>query len=175
MRKSKFFTFILAMLPGAGQMYQGFMKRGVSLMITFFSVIAFAVLTNLGELCAVLPVIWFFAFFDCMNKSSYTIEELSVIEDKMIFDFKFSEEYMGKYTQQRNIFAGWVIILLGVLILYNSIIRSYLWRLERYLPGIGGFADKLPALILSIVVILVGIRLIKGSGNEKAGEGTNEE
>lgn len=175
MRKSKFFTFILAMLPGAGQMYQGFMKRGVSLMVAFFGVIAIAVLTNLPELSAILPVIWFFAFFDCMNKSSYTIEELSVMEDKMIFDFKLNGELMEKYTAQKNVLAGWVIILFGFIILYNSIIRTFIWRLEKYIPGIGTFANKLPTLILSIVVILFGIRLVKGPKAERIGEGTYEE
>ena len=32
-RKSGFLTFCLAFCPGAGQMYQGYMKRGLSLML----------------------------------------------------------------------------------------------------------------------------------------------
>lgn len=175
MRKSKFLTFVFAMLPGAGQMYQGHMKRGTSIMLAFFGVIAFAVLINIPEICVFLPVIWFYAFFDSMNKSSYTIDELALIEDKMIFDFKLNDDIIGKYTSQKNLLVGWGIIFIGVLILYNSIIRSYIWRLERYLPGIGTIAGKLPALILSIVVILVGIRLIKGPNTEKAGEDTYED
>jgi hypothetical protein len=110
-----------------------------------------------------------------MNKSSYTIEELSVMEDNMIFDFKLNGELMEKYTAQKNVLVGWVIILFGFIILYNSIIRTYIWRLEKYIPGIGTFANKLPALILSIVVILVGIRLVKGPKAERIGEGTYEE
>ena len=35
MKKNAFLTFIFACIPGAGQMYYGYMKRGLS-MITFF-------------------------------------------------------------------------------------------------------------------------------------------
>ena len=31
MKKNGFFTFCFAFVPGAGQMYQGYMKRGLSL------------------------------------------------------------------------------------------------------------------------------------------------
>ena len=33
MKKSMFLTFCFSFIPGAGQMYQGYMKRGLSLMI----------------------------------------------------------------------------------------------------------------------------------------------
>jgi len=176
MRKSKFFTFCFALLPGAGQMYQGFMKRGTSIMLTFFAVIAFAVMINMAELSIILPVIWFYAFFDCMNKSSYTVDELSMIEDKMIFGLKFDDaDFYKKLVYQRNALLGWILMLLGVLILYSTIIRSFLWRLERYLPGISVAASKLPVLVLSIIIIMVGIRLIKGPKTVEAGEKTYEE
>ena len=35
MRKSRILTFLFALWPGAGQMYLGYMKRGVSLMGRF--------------------------------------------------------------------------------------------------------------------------------------------
>ena len=35
-RKNRFFTFIFSCLPGAAEMYMGFMKNGLTLMIFFF-------------------------------------------------------------------------------------------------------------------------------------------
>ena len=35
-KKNKFFTFCFSLFPGAGEMYMGFMKAGVSLMLLFF-------------------------------------------------------------------------------------------------------------------------------------------
>ena len=36
-RRSKFWNFFISFMPGAGQMYQGFLKRGTSLMSMFFA------------------------------------------------------------------------------------------------------------------------------------------
>ena len=41
MKKNAFLTFIFACIPGAGQMYYGYMKRGLS-MITIFCLIIMA-------------------------------------------------------------------------------------------------------------------------------------
>lgn len=35
MKKNAFLTFIFACIPGAGQMYYGYMKRGTSLLVYF--------------------------------------------------------------------------------------------------------------------------------------------
>ena len=35
-KKNKFFTFIFSLLPGAAEMYMGFMKNGLSMMVMFF-------------------------------------------------------------------------------------------------------------------------------------------
>ena len=38
MLKNGFLTFCCAFIPGAGQMYQGYMKRGLSLILIFFAI-----------------------------------------------------------------------------------------------------------------------------------------
>lgn len=175
MRKSKFFTFIFSMLPGAGQMYQGLMKKGVSIMFAFFAIIALSFTISMEEFIAILPVIWFYSFFDCMNRSNYTVDELSMVEDKMIFDSKIIDgEFINKYIAHKNTFIGWIVILFGVLIFYNNVIRSFLWRLENILPGVTLIANKLPAVIMSVVIIIVGVRLLKGPDNSKGADSYEE-
>ena len=49
-KKSSFLTFCFSFLPGAGQMYMGFMKRGISLMSSFFFLIFLAVFFNLSPI-----------------------------------------------------------------------------------------------------------------------------
>ena len=34
-KKNRFWTFLFSLFPGAGEMYMGFMKQGVSLMTLF--------------------------------------------------------------------------------------------------------------------------------------------
>ena len=76
MRKSKFLTFFWSLLPGAGQMYLGLMRRGVSLMALFFGAIAVSGWLNIGLFLFAIPVIWFYAFFDSMNLGSLPYDAL---------------------------------------------------------------------------------------------------
>ena len=41
-KKSRFLSFCFSFLPGAAEMYMGFMKTGMSLMLVFFLLIAFS-------------------------------------------------------------------------------------------------------------------------------------
>ena len=54
-RKSGFLTFCFACLPGAGEMYLGYMKRGLSVMIAFWGLIFVASLRNMGILGILAP------------------------------------------------------------------------------------------------------------------------
>ena len=58
-KKSGFWTFIFSLLPGAAEMYMGFMKMGVSLMGLFFGL--FIIGGFFGQSIFVLAdiVVWF--------------------------------------------------------------------------------------------------------------------
>ena len=60
--KSKFLTFIFSLIPGAGQMYQGLMKRGLSIMLIFTGIIAASIFTYLSAMIIILPAVWFYSF-----------------------------------------------------------------------------------------------------------------
>lgn len=62
MKKNGFLTFIFACIPGAGQMYYGYMQRGLSIaMMLILCVMAATVIQPLLFLCL---VIWMYSFFD---------------------------------------------------------------------------------------------------------------
>ena len=62
MKKNGLLTFIFACIPGAGQMYYGYMQRGLSIaMILILCVMAATVIQPLLFLCL---VIWMYSFFD---------------------------------------------------------------------------------------------------------------
>ena len=71
-RKSGFLTFCFACLPGAGEMYLGYMKRGLSVMIAFWGLIFVASLLNMGILGILAPIIWAYSFFDTFNLRAQT-------------------------------------------------------------------------------------------------------
>lgn len=53
--------FITSCLSGCGQMYQGYMKRGLSLLL-FFVILAVSGFLGLAALAFFLPVVWLYAF-----------------------------------------------------------------------------------------------------------------
>lgn len=47
-RKHGFLLFIAACIPGCGEMYQGYMKRGISILTAFCAVFALAVFLEIS-------------------------------------------------------------------------------------------------------------------------------
>ena len=47
-QKRGFWLFIFSLIPGAGEMYMGFKKQGISIMLLFWGSIALASITGLG-------------------------------------------------------------------------------------------------------------------------------
>ena len=81
MRKNGFLAFCFAFIPGGGQMYLGMMKKGLLLM-GLFSAISFAMMTlYLDFLGCLLPVIWFYSFFDTLNSRCLSPEQIREIDD----------------------------------------------------------------------------------------------
>ena len=61
MKKNGFLTFVFACIPGAGQMYYGYMKRGLS-MITIFC-LGVVVAAIIAPMVIVCPIVWMYSFF----------------------------------------------------------------------------------------------------------------
>lgn len=143
-------------------MYLGFMKQGVSIMLSFFLVIFAADFFRVSLVFALLPVIWCYAFFDTINKAGLTGEELENIEDKSLFDGIFSLDF--SFIKRRNVWLGALLIILGVLLLVDKIILSELSRIgfvEVYF-----IRDHIRTIILAGAIILLGIKMISGKKEE---------
>ena len=99
MKKQKhgFWVFIFSLIPGAGEMYMGFKKQGLSIMLLFWGSIALASITGLGWLAMFLPVIWFYSFFNVHNLKSLSEEEFYSVEDNYILHMDQFSGDMGKF------------------------------------------------------------------------------
>ena len=84
-KKSPFLTFCFSCIPGAGQMFLGFFKEGISLMTMFFCIFAITDWLYLDRFDIVAVVVWFYAFFDAMNKNSMPDEEFEKLEDHYLW------------------------------------------------------------------------------------------
>ena len=79
MKKSRLFSLLCAFCPGAGEMYMGLLKRGASIMLLFWGIVALC--TLIPYLMFLLPVIWFFSFFETLNLRNMTWAQLDAVPD----------------------------------------------------------------------------------------------
>ena len=66
-KKSGFLTFCFSLVPGAGEMYMGFMRQGVSIMALFWLLIFLAAFLSIGPVLFILPILWCYSFFNVHN------------------------------------------------------------------------------------------------------------
>lgn len=161
-KKGPFLTFCFSCMPGAGQMFLGFFKEGVSLMTIFFGIIAMSDWLYVGMFGGALAVIvWFYAFFDAMNKNSMPDEEFAALEDKYIWSSHLDGCLEMTNGRGRKIFAV-VLIFIGVCMLGKSVV-SALARMGIYISyEVSEALLSIPQIIAALVIIAVGIRMIIG-------------
>lgn len=162
-KKSSFLTFCFSLLPGAGQMYMGFMRRGVSLMGIFFLLIFASTWLNIGPLMAIAPIIWFYAFFDTHNLRAMPDDEFYAMEDNYIAIPEFFKEKAGKLQDKYRSALAAILIIIGVSSLWNNVydlIQGVLpWYISNAFYRFGRF---IPQLFVSIFIIALGVYLIRG-------------
>ena len=81
-KKNGFWRFIFSLLPGAGEMYLGFMKMGVSLMSLFFVIIAVASYMDIGPMVFIALIAWFYSFFHVNNLAAQPDEQFYALDDE---------------------------------------------------------------------------------------------
>jgi TM2 domain-containing membrane protein YozV len=165
-RRSGFLFFIATLIPGAGEMYMGFMRQGLSLMIIFFLSIFFTTFSN-GLLSIALPVVWLYSFFHAHNLKGLSDEEFYAVEDNYIFEKELGLKKGLKLDKKVRKVAGIFLIFMGLAFVYHrllDLIMSFLPESYRY--AFWDFANYLPQAIIAIALILIGIRLIRGKKKE---------
>lgn len=69
-KRSKILVTLLSAFPGAGHMYLGLQKRGLQLMVLFLGSIYILDILRLSLFLFLIPVIWFYSFFDGLQQAS---------------------------------------------------------------------------------------------------------
>lgn len=172
-KRSKFLTVVFSMLPGAGHMFNGFMKLGVSLMTLFFAVVFLSVTLGLGPVMLLTPIIWFYAFFDCLNKRFLDDEEFYAQKDYYLFDMDQPEGFNLGFFKKRKMILGIALIVFGLYIFWGGIPLHLLYRLniaEPVMQTILYLSKLAPQVIISCLIIWAGIALIRGKKKEMEAE-----
>lgn len=169
-KRNRFWTIVFALLPGAGHMYNGFMKLGVSLMGLFFAVWAFAAFVNIGAIGILTPIIWFYAFFDCINRTFLEEEDFYSQEDHYLFNLEILGSPTSEFITNHRVGIGIGFIIIGLFAIWDNLCMKFIINLfvhSAYMQEMIYTINYLiPQLVVAILIVWVGITLIKGKKNE---------
>ena len=166
-KRSKFLTLLFSLMPGAGHVYMGFMKTGLSFMCAFLLLIFFSTWLSLGPLLYILPIIWFYAFFDCINKRFSTDEEFYDLEDGYLFSIDKLLKIDNEIFKKHRFLTGLILLFLGIYLVFENIMGM----ISGYIPDelyniISNFIRISPQILVGIFIIAVGLKLIAGKKRE---------
>ena len=128
-QKKGFLLFISSLIPGAGEMYMGFFKQGISIMTLFWAIIAIAGGLNISSLVIFLPVLWFYSFFHVHNLKELPEEEFYAIEDNYILHLDRIFQNNIRLSQKHIKIAAILLIVFGVSVICSSGFYQILWLL----------------------------------------------
>lgn len=163
LKRNSFFAFCFSLIPGAAHMYMGFMKQGMSIMILLTIDIAIAAMLNIPVITVIIPIIWFYAFFDAHHKRALPENEFNKLEDKSIFSDVTGTDLVNLTKgKSRPILAGFLIFF-GCYIIYDYIINAMFSIMPGFLyHGFYNMFRRLPQILVALLIIYIGYRLIKG-------------
>lgn len=160
--KNSFFLFCFSLIPGAGEMYLGFMRQGCSLMGAFFAVIAFSTWLNWSPLLFLLPIIWFYSFFHSHNLYHTPDKEFYQMPDQFLFGLDTLDGLPG-LVRKYHTWVAVLLILVGVSALWSSLLDALYYILpEGFYSFYYKTAGLLPRFLVAVLIILLGLHLIRG-------------
>lgn len=171
-RKHGLLLFLASCIPGCGEMYQGYMKRGISILAGFYGLLTVAIYLEIGALAVLMLPIWLFSFFDSYNLRGQTDEEAAANPDDYLFGVPSLDlEKLDQLRKKRASIIGWLLVILGVWGLY-SIVSAWLvdalgvffadsWWLYRILNY------DVPRLVVTVGIIALGVWFIRGPRSRK--------
>ena len=171
MLKNGFLTFCCAFIPGAGQMYQGYMKRGLSLILT--ACLIGMVSSLLNPVMLLLVVVWMYSFFDTFNLRAQFIAGTAPADDYLVH-FNTKDARLTLFFRDSHKLVGWALIALGAMVAYQNIIMRVLgdvmWRWGQNNPffrAVYLMLDELPEVVVCVALIVCGLWLVRGPKGKK--------
>lgn len=162
--------FITSCIPGCGQMHQGYMKRGLSLLTAFCGLFFLAVFLELGALTVLMLPLWLYSFFDSYNLRSQ-IADGTPEPDVYLFGLSdVDSEKISVLLRKRHSVIGWGLVLLGVYILWQRV-ADWLGDFFRWIFPSGNFYYTfrygIPRIVVSVGIIALGVWFIRGPRRAK--------
>lgn len=161
-KKSGLFAFLFSLIPGAGEMYMGFFKQGMSIMGLCILLGIVGSMLGISELLLFVPLLWFYSFFHVHHLRGLPPEEFYAVEDKWLF---LNEEdismTMGEEKNRR--IGAVVLIVIGIWLLWKVFTDTLMWIVPDFLrEAFWGFENAVPRLVIGLVILYVGVCMLRG-------------
>lgn len=185
-KKNKILFFLFSLIPGVAHMYIGLVKRGLVIMLALVAGAGLAMMADTPAFLLVLPVLWFYSFFDAWNKYHLPEEKLTKVQDDFLFFLNAMPENVRsdprfKKVASANVLkvGGIVAIIAGAYLIWDQIIVRVLIRLlsDTGAEILSQISYKLPQVAVAVILIVVGIKLVSHKKRElerKNNEGEDE-
>ena len=164
-RKHGLFLFITSCVPGCGQMHQGYMKRGISLLMALCMIFVLSMFLNLDYLPIFLLPLWLYSFFDSYNLRSLADQDMAFSDEYLFGISDMDSEKLAALCRKRHSFVGWGLVVLGVYILFDTFVGRLMqtlceWMGQWWLYDI--VMRDLPRMVVTIFIIALGVWFIRG-------------
>lgn len=161
-QKHGFLVFIASLIPGAGEMYMGFRKQGISIMLLFWGTFALTSVINMGWIMLFLPILWFYSFFNVHNLKSLPEEDFYSVEDSYILHL---DQFIGitdsAFKKHRTVLAV-LLILFGAAVLWNNITDILYWILPSFISSVlSNIFFRLPGIVIAVAIIAAGVYMLR--------------
>ena len=179
MLKNPLLTLLFAFVPGAGQMYQGYMKRGLSQVLVFALIIMVGAMfiTPVLVLCGVA---YMYSFFDALNLRAQMKNGIYP-PDEFCLGLDHWQEGV-ELARRKNKLVGGGLVLVGVYMLYENFINPWVWYLSDWFGYdnplvniVRSLIQGLPNLAVGLVFVAAGVWLIRGGSSKDEKIGADKE
>lgn len=169
-QKNKLLMFLFALIPGAGQMYMGFMKQGLSLMTLFSALCAVGIWLDLKPLLFFAPIILLYSFFDATNKNAMDTEAFRKLEDHYLWGddwMDFGEGIKESISRRDGKKAmGTVMYVVAACMVWSAVkyFADILYG-PSSLPG--AVIAKIPVIVVAVFIFWLGHKLMKSASEDE--------
>lgn len=170
MKKNGFLTFCFSFIPGAGEMYVGYMKRGLSLIILLACVIALCMFVGSPIFAIPIPVIFIYCFFDTWNLRNLDQESRNNLPDDYVWkDFNLETTFGKKLFEKRNLILGAILLIVGIYILSDTVFLnlSYMFNVLWLQILMDTMTRYIPTIVVAVLAMYFGYKLIVGKKEDK--------
>lgn len=172
-KRGRFLTFICSLIPGAAEMYMGFMKTGISLMTVFVLCFVVPSLLRVSDVFILFGMlVWFYSFFHARNLVVCNEEEFHALKDEYVWTAFLEGRGFQLTSPAIRKWGAAALIVYGVTLLWDTITHwIYFLIPDSIWDEVSVIVDGVPQILVSLVIIVIGFKLIAGKKEELNGEG----